>query len=116
MHNENETIIIHGPGTEANYETLWGIADQVGENPCLGSYEITGWGGADSALDRQIGGDHYKNFVIQPVEFIQKNGLSFLVGCVIKRICRYNKPGGKGKQDLDKIKHEIDLIAEIEKL
>lgn len=65
-----------------------------------------------SALKKQIGGDHYKNFIIQPVEFITKNKLGFLQGCIIKRICRYaNK---NGVEDLQKIKHEIDLIIEME--
>lgn len=59
-------------------------------------------------LDIQIGGDHYKDFEIQPVEFIVKNELGFLEGCVIKRICRYNRQGGV--EDLKKIKHEIDLL------
>ena len=27
--------------------------------------------------DKQIGGNHYKNFKIQPYEFISKNNLSF---------------------------------------
>lgn len=40
-------------------------------------------------LDVQVGGEHYKNYAIQPVEFITKNKLGFLEGCVIKRICRY---------------------------
>ena len=37
-------------------------------------------------LNLQIGGDHYKNFKIQPVEFITMNNLNFLEGCIIKRI------------------------------
>lgn len=63
-----------------------------------------------SALSHQVGGDHYKNFAIQPVEFIMRNDLSFLAGSIIKRLCRFDKPGGKGLQDLEKAKHEIDLI------
>lgn len=65
-------------------------------------------------LSIQIGGDHYKKFVIQPVEYSMKNNLSFLQGSIIKRISRYNVPGGKGLQDLQKIKHEVDLIIELE--
>lgn len=42
----------------------------------------------DTALDRQEGGSHYKGFAIQPVEFIMANRLSFLEGCVVKRVCR----------------------------
>lgn len=64
----------------------------------------------NSPLNYQIGGNHYQDMPIQPIEFITKNKLSFLQGCIIKRIVRYNKEGGKGLQDLEKIKHEIDLI------
>ena len=57
--------------------------------------------------DRQIGGSHYKNFVIQPYEFISKNDLSFFQGNVIKYVCRYlNK---NGIEDLDKIIHYCEL-------
>lgn len=62
----------------------------------------------------QVGGDHYKDFIIQPIEFITKNKLGFIQGCIIKRICRYNKKGGKGKEDLLKIKHEIDILIDLE--
>lgn len=61
----------------------------------------------DDPLKFQVGGDHYKHFKIQPVEFIAANKLSFLEGCIIKRICR-QKP-----RDLDKIKHEISLIKKL---
>ena len=57
--------------------------------------------------DRQIGGSHYKNFVIQPYEFISKNDLSFFQGNVIKYVCRYlNK---NGIEDLNKIIHYCEL-------
>jgi len=65
-------------------------------------------------LDMQVGGSHYKDFPIQPVEFITKNKLNFLQGCIVKRITRYNLPGGKGLQDLEKIIHEAELLIEIE--
>lgn len=67
-----------------------------------------------SALSRQVGGDHYKSFQIQPVEFSTKNGLKFLQGSIVKRICRYNIPGGKGLEDLEKIIHEVELLKEME--
>lgn len=66
------------------------------------------------ALERQVGGDHYKGLEIQPAMYNTKNKIGFLAGNVIKRISRYNKPGGKGLEDLEKIKHEIDLLIEIE--
>jgi hypothetical protein len=62
--------------------------------------------------ERQIGGSHYKNFRIQPYEFISKNNLSFFQGCIVKYVCRYLK---KDKiKDLEKIIHYCEL--EIKKL
>lgn len=66
---------------------------------------------AVNPLDVQVGGGHYKKYAIQPVEFITKNKLGFLEGCVIKRICRYEDKNGR--EDLEKIKHEIDLLIEL---
>ena len=68
----------------------------------------------DTALNTQVGGSHYKKFAIQPAEFIEKNGLSFLAGCVVKRMCRWQDKDGL--RDLEKAKHEIDLLIEIHKL
>jgi len=64
-----------------------------------------------SALDVQIGGDHYKNMEIQPIEFITRNKLGFIEGCVIKRICRH--AAKNGVEDLRKAKHEIDVLIEL---
>ncbi len=66
--------------------------------------------GPADPLDIQVGGDHYKNFAIQPIEYTMRNGLSFCQGCVIKRITRFDQPTGKGIEDLEKAKHEIDMI------
>lgn len=65
-----------------------------------------------SALDTQIGGDHYKGCKIQPVQFIEANGLKFLEGCVVKRVTRHDKPTGKGRQDIEKAIHELQLLLE----
>lgn len=64
------------------------------------------------ALDQQIGGNHYKDFVIQPVEFIHKNGIGFLEGNVIKYVARHHQKNGK--DDLLKAKHYIELLLELE--
>lgn len=66
-----------------------------------------------SALDVQIGGDHYKDMAIQPVEFIEKNGIRFLEGCIIKRAARHDKKTGAGAQDLRKIIHEATLLLQL---
>ncbi|WCD56161.1 hypothetical protein [Caulobacter phage KSC] len=65
-----------------------------------------------SALATQVGGDHYKRFAIQPVEFVHQNGLSFIVGSIIKYICRYKFKAGK--QDLEKARHFLDMLIEQE--
>ena len=64
-----------------------------------------------SSFDTQVGGNHYKDFAIQPTEFIEKNKLTFLEGCIIKRICRHAKKNGL--EDLLKAKHEIDMLIEL---
>ena len=63
------------------------------------------------SLNKQIGGGHYKDMVIQPVEFITKNNLGFIEGCIIKYICRYKNKNGK--QDLDKIIHFVELLIDL---
>ena len=62
-----------------------------------------------SPANRQEGGDHYSGYPIQPAEFICRNDIPFLEGCVIKRMCRYKKKNGI--EDLRKAIHEIQLIA-----
>ena len=63
-----------------------------------------------SAYKKQIGGSHYKDMVIQPSQFINKNKLLFAEGNAIKYICRHIHKGGK--EDLEKAKHYIDMIIE----
>ncbi len=67
-----------------------------------------------TALSTQVGGDHYKNMAIQPAEYSQRNQLGFLEGCIIKYASRWRNKGGK--QDLEKIKHMVDLLIELEGL
>lgn len=67
-------------------------------------------------LDVQVAGGHYKDKAIQPVEYISANKLNFLEGCIVKRITRWrDKPAEHRFQDLEKIKHEVDLLIEMEK-
>ncbi len=63
------------------------------------------------ATERQIGGKHYKNFKIQPIEFITKNKLSFIQGNIIKYVCRFDKKNGN--EDIDKAIHYCELLKEI---
>jgi hypothetical protein len=67
---------------------------------------------AAPALDTQVGGDHYKDKAIQPVEYIHANQLNFLEGCVVKRITRHRDKNGA--EDIRKIMHECRLILRLE--
>lgn len=64
------------------------------------------------AKEIQVGGNHYKDLKIQPIEYIYANGLDYFEGNVIKYITRHRKKNGK--QDLEKAKHYIDLLIELE--
>ena len=64
------------------------------------------------ALDVQVGGSHYKDFVIQPIEFIMKNKLNFCQGNIIKYVCRYTDKNGI--EDLKKALHYINLLIQLE--
>jgi hypothetical protein len=70
------------------------------------------WKQPESPREAQIGGNHYKDMPIQPIEYIAVNGLSFLQGSVVKYVSRYKAKGGL--QDLEKAKHCIDLMIEFE--
>lgn len=67
---------------------------------------------AASALNVQVGGGHYKDMKIQPVEYIHANNLSFLEGNVVKYITRH-KTKNKA-QDIRKIIHYCTLILQLE--
>jgi hypothetical protein len=60
----------------------------------------------------QEGGNHYKDFKIQPADFIHANSIPYLEGNVIKYICRHRTKGGL--QDLRKAQHYIELLIDLE--
>ena len=51
------------------------------------------------ALRDQIGGNHYRNLEIQPIEYILRNNLGFVEGNV-------------GVEDLLKTRHYLELLIE----
>ena len=65
-----------------------------------------------SALDKQIGGSHYKDMAIQPIEYIHKNGLGFCEGNVVKYITRWKTKNGI--EDLKKVIHYAELLIQME--
>jgi hypothetical protein len=65
-----------------------------------------------SALETQVGGNHYKDLKIQPIEFIHANNIPFCEANAIKYLCRWRNKNGK--QDLLKARHYIDLLIQLE--
>jgi hypothetical protein len=70
------------------------------------------------ALQRQEG-EHrhaspYRDFAIQPVEFLSKNKVPWCEANAIKYLMRWRTKNGL--EDLLKAKHYIDLLIEIEGL
>lgn len=64
------------------------------------------------ALNIQVGGRHYKDMPIQPIEYIQRNRLNFCEGNVVKYISRWRQKGGV--EDLQKVIHYVNLLIELE--
>lgn len=62
----------------------------------------------EDALSVQVGGGHYKDFKIQPVEFCQKNQLNCCETNIVKYACRHGAKGGA--EDVRKIIHYAKLL------
>lgn len=57
----------------------------------------------DNALSIQVGGNHYKDCEIQPIEYIHANKLDFIQGNIVKYVSRHKR---KNKdEDIKKIIH-----------
>lgn len=68
--------------------------------------ELTG------AFNKQEGGDHYKDMVIQPFEFLRANNVPHAEGEAIYRLLRWRQKGGI--EDLRKVIHTVELMIEHE--
>jgi hypothetical protein len=64
------------------------------------------------AINKQVAGNHYKKFAIQPVEFCHKNNIPYLEATAIKYLCRWRDKNGI--EDLDKAIHFIEMLKEFE--
>lgn len=63
-------------------------------------------------LNTQVGGNHYKDLKIQPVEYIHANNIGYMEGNVIKYVSRWRAKNGI--KDLEKAKHYIELLIALE--
>lgn len=64
------------------------------------------------SLKQQVGGNHYKNNAIQPVEYAHANKLDFLQGSVVKYVTRFRDKNGA--EDLKKAAHFIQMLLDLE--
>jgi hypothetical protein len=60
----------------------------------------------------QVGGQHYKDMAIQPMEYSMVNKLDPCQHTIIKYVSRFRAKGGI--QDLEKAKHCIDMLISFE--
>lgn len=67
---------------------------------------------SENPLAVQVGGGHYKQRAIQPIEYIHANGLNYSEGAIVKYITRWRDKNGI--EDLNKIKHYVDLLIAME--
>ena len=58
----------------------------------------------------QVGGSHYKDRAIQPIEYMMSNELGYAEGAVVKYVTRWKDKGGV--EDLKKAKHFLELLID----
>ena len=61
-------------------------------------------------MREQIGGTHYSNLAIEPIDFITANNLGFCEGNIVKYITRWKAKNGI--EDLKKARWYIDFLIE----
>ena len=65
----------------------------------------------ESSLNIQVGGNHYKGLVYQPVQFSVDMCLNFIQGNIVKYVSRYKNKNGN--EDLKKVLHYAQLGVEL---
>lgn len=73
-------------------------------------FNETGHYGSDGEIDKreQIGGDHYNNKKIQPIDYILENNLPYCEGNVVKYVTRHKEKNGA--EDIKKAIHYLRFI------
>jgi hypothetical protein len=64
------------------------------------------------ALATQVGGSHYKDMKIQPVEYIHANAMPYMDGNVVKYISRHRNKNGA--EDVRKAIQYCQMILQME--
>lgn len=65
-----------------------------------------------ASLEGQVGGEHYKNLAIQPVEYCYRNNIPAIESSIIRYATRHRD---KNKaQDIEKIIHYAKILLQLE--
>ena len=84
--------------------------DCVRSKQCISDRGMAVSGDTNNAWDKQVGGEHYKQYAIQPAQFALANNLDYAQSNAIKYIVRHKDKNGV--QDLDKAIHYIELLKQ----
>jgi len=90
-------------------------ADKSTCERCGGGGQLGGCsycGREDNAFGTQVGGDHYREQSIQPIQFIVSNDLDWFQGNIVKYTVRHKYKGGAS--DLKKAIHYLQLALEMQ--
>ena len=60
----------------------------------------------------QVGGDHYKDSAIEPIDYIVANELTYMEGNVVKYVSRHRRKNGA--EDVRKAMQYLEFILEKE--
>ena len=63
-----------------------------------------------AAMQRQVGGNHYKNLTIQPITYIMANDTGYCAANIVKYATRAEQKNGV--EDIEKIIHYAQLWKE----
>ena len=63
-------------------------------------------------LKEQVGGNHYKKLVIQPIEYCFYNKIPAIESSIIKYVTRHRDKGGE--QDIRKAIHLLEMLLVLE--
>lgn len=66
----------------------------------------------DTAIKRQVGGNHYNRYEIQPIDFIIANKLDWCEANAVKYITRWKDKNGV--EDLRKAIHYLEMLIQRE--
>ena len=105
-----KTYCSGGCGSACTGVCALGPAEPNVANGIAARYTTSGLGVGGTALSKQVGGDHYKNMAIQPMEYILANKLGFIEGSVIKYVSRWDKKNGI--EDLRKAIQNLEVLIE----